>query len=233
MNILGITLARGGSKGVFKKNIIKIDGIHLIGYTIKEALKSKFLTDYIVSTDDSEIAEIAKYYGSEAPFLRPPDLSNDTASSVSALQHAVTWAEQNYNKKYDIIVELMVTNPLKDVNDIDTCIDIMKNNSVDSVIAVHRLFDHHPSRIKKIVNGLIEDFCVEEIPESRRQDLLPEAFVRSGAIYVLNRNYLMNNGRRYGSKLSIPFILPDWKAINIDSEEDLLLAEYLIKKYLK
>lgn len=233
MNVLGITLARGGSKGVYKKNIIKINGVHLIGYTIREALKSKFLTDYIVSTDDSEIAEVAELYGGKVPFLRPAELSNDTASSVSALQHAVAWAEQNYGKKYDIIVELMATNPLKDVSDIDNCIDLMKKNRLDSVIAVHRLFDHHPARIKKIVNGYIEDFCVQEIPESRRQELLPEAYVRSGAIYVLNRDYLMNMGRRYGSKLSMPYILPEWKAINIDGEEDLLVAEYLVKKYLK
>jgi len=231
MNILGITLARGGSRGVAKKNIIKINGVHLIGYTIKEALKSRHLTDYIISTDSPEIAVISKEYGAVAPFLRPASLSNDTATSVAALQHAVNWAEETYNRKYDIIVELMVTNPLKDVSDIDSCIDLMIDNNVDSVIAVHRLYDHHPSRIKKIVNGLIEDFCVEEVPESRRQDLFPEAYVRSGAIYVLNRDYLMSMGRRYGSKQSIPYVLPDWKGVNIDGEEDLLLVEYLINKY--
>lgn len=230
MNILGITLARGGSKSVQKKNIKLINNKPLIEYTISEALKSKYLSNYIVSTDDKEIKKEAQKAGANVPFLRPKELATDNASSVSALQHAVNFMEKEESISYDYIIELMCTNPLKTVFDIDSCIEKLIDTKADSVIAVHQLLDHHPSRIKKIENDKIMDFAVSEIPESRRQDLSPKAYIRSGSIYALKRNYLMNSGRRYGSKNSRPYILPTDRAVNIDSEIDFLVAEFLLKK---
>jgi CMP-N-acetylneuraminic acid synthetase len=224
--VLAITLARGGSKSVPKKNIRKINGFPLIAYTIMEALKSKYITRYIVSTDDKEIKKVSEKYGAEVPFLRPKNLASDKASSVSALQHAVQWIEKNEGEKYDYIIELMCTNPLKNYIDIDACIKKLIKTNADSVIAVHQLEDHHPARIKKIINDKIVDFCVVEKNESRRQDLKPKAYVRSGSIYALKRNHLMLENKRYGSVNSRPFILPSEKAINIDTEADLIIAKY-------
>jgi len=228
--ILGITLARGGSKSVLEKNIRPISGIPLIGYTISEALKSQFLTRYIVSTDSSKIQQLAIKYGAECPFIRPKELSTDEASSVSALQHAVDWIEDQEGEAYDFVVELMCTNPMKTVEDIDSSIEKLITTGADSVIAVHVLEDHHPARIKKIVNDKIEDFCIQEVPESRRQDLKPNAYIRSGSIYALKRNHLMIDSRRYGSENSRPYILPVDRAVNVDTEIDFLIAEVLIKK---
>ena len=230
MKILGITLARGGSKSVKKKNIKMINGFPLIFYTINEALKSKYLSRYLVSTDDKEIQKIALEYGAEAPFLRPKELSTDQASSVSSLQHAVKWVENDEGLKYDLIIELMCTNPLKITFDIDACIEKLIKTNADSVIAVHQLEDHHPARIKKIIDDKIVNFCVEEEKESRRQDLTPKAYIRSGSIYALKRDHLMLENSRYGSKNSRPYILPIDRAINIDSEIDFLLAKKMIKK---
>jgi CMP-N-acetylneuraminic acid synthetase len=229
MNVLGVTLARGGSKSVPRKNIRPIMGVPLIAYTIVEALRSRHITRYIVSTDDQEIADIAAKYGAAVPFLRPSEFSGDTASSVSALQHAVTWIEQEDGVRYDYVIELMCTNPMKIVDDIDACIEKLIATGADSVIAVHRLEDHHPMRIKKIENDKIVDFCVREIPESRRQDLRPEAYIRSGSIYALRRDHLMIEGRRYGSENSRPYILPESRSVNVDTEIDFLLAEYLMR----
>ena len=131
--------------------------------------------------------------------------------------------------KYDFIIELMVTNPLKNVTDIDMCIKKIILTKADSVIAVHQLEDHHPARIKKIVNDKIKDFCVKEKKESRRQDLRPKAYIRSGSIYALKRDYLMNKSARYGSKNSRPYILPKKRAINIDEVSDLILARHMLK----
>lgn len=228
--ILGITLARGGSKSILKKNIKEIAGKPLIFYTINEALKSKYISRYIVSTDDAEIQKISLKYGAESPFLRPKKYSQDNSSSVIALQHAVRWIELKEGVKYDYVVELMATNPLKNVFDIDCSIEKLINTKADSVIAIHLLEDHHPLRIKKIINDRIVDFCLPEVLESRRQDLRPKAYVRSGSIYALNRDYLMNHSQRYGSKNSRPYILPPERSINIDSENDFLLAELLINK---
>lgn len=229
MKILGITLARGGSKSVPRKNIRPILGVPLIGYTIGEALRSRFITRYIVSTDDDEIRQVSLKYGADAPFLRPSEYSTDTASSVAALQHAVNWVEREEGEKYDYVIELMCTNPLKTVDDIDSCIEKIISTGADSVIAVHRIEDHHPIRIKQIIDDRIVDFCLPERPETRRQDLIPNAYVRSGSIYALRRDHLMVEGLRYGSADSRPYILPENRAVNVDTELDFLIAESLLQ----
>ncbi len=230
VKILGITLARGGSKSVPRKNIRPILGIPLIAYTIAEAQRSRLITRYVVSTDDEEIRQVALKYGADVPFLRPAEFSTDTASSVGALQHAVNWVEQEEGERYDYVIELMCTNPMKTVEDIDACIDKLVSTRADSVIAVHRLEDHHPLRIKKIVDDRIVDFCLPETPESRRQDLKPDAYVRSGSIYALRRDHLMVDGRRYGSVESRPYILSEERAVNVDTEIDFLIAEHLMSR---
>ena len=229
MNILGITLARGGSKSIIKKNIINIKSKPLIYYTIKEALKSKYISDYIVSTDDLEIANVAKKYGVNIPFIRPKKYSNDKASSSKALIHAVKFMEKLNKIKYDYIIEIMCTNPLKNSTDIDNVISKLIKTNADSVIAVHKLDDHHPARIKKIENDYIIDFCIKEKLESRRQDLKPLAYIRSGSIYGLTRKELMINKRRYGSSNSRPYILPESRSINIDGPIDLIVAREMMK----
>ena len=228
--ILGVTLARGGSKSVPMKNIRPILGIPLIAYTIAEALRSRWITRHLVSTDDERIRQVAIAYGAEAPFLRPAEFSTDTASSVSALQHAAGWAEQEEGMRYDYIIELMCTNPLKNVDDIDAALQKLITTGADSVIAVHRLDDHHPIRIKKIVDDKIVDFCLPEIPETRRQDLKPNAYVRSGSIYALRRDHLMVEGCRYGTENSRPYILPPKRAVNVDTEIDFLVAEKILEE---
>ena len=226
--VLAITLARGGSKSVPKKNIREIKGIPLIAYTINEARKSKFISRYIVSTDNEEIRQVAITYGVDVPFLRPAEFSSDTASSVSALQHAVDWIENHDQIKYDFVIELMCTNPMKIALDIDACISKLITSKADSVIAVHKLDDHHPARIKKIIDDKIVDFCLPETPEMRRQDLKPDAYIRSGSIYALKRDHLMIEGQRFGSFNSRPYILPPERAVNVDTEIDFLIAEQLL-----
>jgi CMP-N-acetylneuraminic acid synthetase len=226
--ILGITLARAGSKSVKLKNIKLINKKPLIAYTISEALKSKYLTDYIVSTNSLKIAKIAKRYGAKIPFLRPNKLSTDKSSSVSALIHATKFMEKKNNIKYDYIVELMCTNPFKNSIDIDKVIKKIILTKADSVIAVHRIYDHHPARVKKIIDDKICDFCTKEKKESRRQDLRPKAYVRSGAIYALERDYLINEKARYGSGNSRPYFLSENKSVNIDNYIDFYIAEKIL-----
>ena len=228
-NILGVTLARGGSKGIKNKNIIKLNSKPLIQFTIDEALKSKYLTNYIVSTDSNKIKKVSEGCGADVPFLRPKDLSSDSASSVDALQHAVNFMEKLKNIKFDYIIEIMCTNPLKKSTDIDAIIKKIILTEADTVIAIHQLEDHHPRRIKKIINDRIVDFCLTEKKESRRQDLKPKAYIRSGSIYAIKRDFLMKKNARYGSKNSRPYILPQERALNIDTKTDLLLAKEILK----
>tara|TARA_B100000575_G_scaffold291984_1_gene299241 strand:+ start:41498 stop:42199 length:702 start_codon:yes stop_codon:yes gene_type:complete len=229
LDILGITLARGGSKGVKQKNIKDLCGKPLIQYTIDEVLKSKYIKEYIVSTDDEDIAQISQSLGAEVPFMRPNKFSTDDASSVSALQHAVSFMEEKENKTYDLIVEVMCTNPLKIIDDIDGCIKKIIDTEADSVIAVHELEDHHPARIKMIIEDKICDFLPEP-NEARRQDLKPKAYIRSGSIYCMKRDYLMNQNLRYGGNNSRPYILPNDRAVNVDTYIDFMVCELLISQ---
>ena len=230
VNILGVTLARGGSKGIKNKNLTNINGKPLIYFTIKEALKSKKITKYIVSTDSEKIKSVAQKCKAETPFTRPKKLSGDKSSSASALKHALIECEKIYKKKFDFIVELMATNPLKTVVDIDNVIKILLNNKADSVIAVNQLFDHHPARIKKIIKGKLYDFAVKEKLEARRQDLTPNAYIRSGSIYAMSRKYVMQ-GKRYFSGKSLAYILPIERTINIDDGNDLLIAKKKLRNF--
>ena len=156
-NILGITLARGGSKGIKKKNIRLINNKPLISYTIKEALRSKYISKYIVSTDCKKIKKISEKFGAEVPFIRPKHLSTNKASSVAALKHAVKFMEKKYKIKYDYVIELMCTNPLKKMIDINETILKLIRTKADSVIAVHKIEDNHPRRVKKIIKDKIVD----------------------------------------------------------------------------
>jgi len=228
INILGVTLARGGSKGIKNKNLVEIKDKPLIFYTIKEARKTKEITNYIVSTDSSKIKKVAEKYKADVPFLRPKKFSKDNSSSASALKHALIECEKIFNKKFDYVVELMATNPLKKSKDIKSVIKIMLKNKSDSVIAVNQLFDHHPARIKKIIKGKLYDFAVKEKLESRRQDLKPNAFVRSGSIYAMSRRFVMNE-KRYFSGKSLAYILPLERTINIDDKNDLIIAKHKLK----
>jgi CMP-N-acetylneuraminic acid synthetase len=227
--ILAVTLARGGSKGIHKKNIRLINGVPLIAYTIVEALRSKYVSRYIISTDDEEIRSISLKYGAEAPFLRPAELSSDEATSASAVQHAVDWCEKEEKTKYDYVIELMCTNPMKTSHDIDAVLQKLIETDADSVIGVTKLEDHHPARAKKIVDDRIVDFCVPEL-SSRRQDLKPDAYIRNGAIYAMKRDVLMIQNARYGTANSCPYIMAAERSVNIDSALDCLVVEFLLKQ---
>jgi CMP-N-acetylneuraminic acid synthetase len=227
-NILGVILARGGSKGIPKKNIYPINGHPLISYTINAGLNSKLIDKLVVSTDSKEIAEQAIIYGAEVPFMRPAKLSGDTVWSRDALKHAVIECEKYYGIQYDFIIELPCIAPLRDKDDINSALTKLIQTGADSVISVCQMQDKHPVRMKRIIDDQLNDFC-SEFPEgegSRRQDLEP-CFIRNGAIYSMRRSTIVDDFSRNG-KDSRPYIMPEEKSVNIDTKVDLKLAEILI-----
>lgn len=230
VRVLGVTLARGGSKGIPNKNIYKIMNKPLLAYTIDAALASNYISDYIVSTDSELIASVANEYGAETPFLRPARLSSDTATSADALLHAVLELEKS-GKQYDYVAELMATNPLKTAKDIDGCIKTALERDANCCVAVHRIWDNHPSRVKMIIDGKLANFY-PEIPESRRQDLEPPAYVRSGSIYVTRVDFLKAHRARYDSENTVAYILDADSVVNIDEMSDMYVAETKLKQRL-
>ena len=231
-NILGVILARGGSKGIKKKNIKPICGHPLISYSIYAGIKSKYIDKLIVSTDSSEIKNVSLSYGAEVPFLRPKKLSEDHVWSRDALKHAVLEAEKIYNEKYDYIVELPAVGPLRSSYSLDSSIKKLIRTGSDSVIGVTRVYDRHPLRIKKIKKDKIFDFYskYKEGESSRRQALKP-AYVRNGSIYAMKRETIIDQFSRVG-KISRPFVMDGLESVNIDEITDLYTTEKIIQKGL-
>ena len=228
-NILGVIQARGGSKGIPKKNIKDINGKPLISYTITEALKTAIFNHFIVSSDDKNILDVSERFGSY-PLMRPENLAGDEVLSVDSLHWAVLECEKKFDIKYDYIVELPCVCPLrKDIHILEAVTKLIETGA-DSVISVVQVTDKHPVRMKRIVNDQIEDFC-KEFPEGdagRRQDL-ESCYLRNGGIYSMKRNTLINKVTRHG-KDSRPYIMNEMHSVNIDSIVDLKLAEVLINE---
>ena len=229
--ILAVILARGGSKGIKKKNIKLINNHPLISYSIAASSNSKLINNLIVSSDSKEIINVAKEYGADAPFVRPKNLSGDKVPSVTALKHAVLSAEKFYKTKFDFIIELPCVSPLRDHEDIDAVLNLIIKKNYDSVISYVDTGEKHPTRLKRIKKNKVTAFC-KDYPESdigsRRQDFEP-CYIRNGAIYAMNRKTLIENNSRNGKK-SFPYIMSDNKSINIDAKFDFTIAEMLIEK---
>ena len=227
MKVLGITLARGGSKGIPKKNLALVAGKPLIQHTFDIIKDVHSISDYIVSTDCDEIIDYSKSQDIHVPFKRPDYLATDQATSVDALVHATQYMEKLKGYQYDVVVELMCTNPFKQAVHVNLAIEKLISTNADSVIGVSKVEEYHPARLKKIIDDKIVDFCVPEL-SSRRQDLRPYAYIRNGSIYAIKRDALIVNNHRFGGPNSRPLIMPYECSINIDSLLDLHLASLVL-----
>lgn len=230
LRILAIIPARGGSKGVPHKNIRPVAGKPLIAYTIEAALAVRErLHRLIVSTDDEQIAEVARRLGAEVPFLRPAELSGDRVPMVPVLQHAVGEIEAQDGVRLDWVLLLQPTAPLRAPEDIRAALDLAERGGCDSVISVVQVFAVHPILMKRIENDRLLPFCIEEKEGTRRQDYQPPAYMRNGAIYLTRRDVLMERGSIWGEVIR-PYLMPEERSLSIDSELDLKLADLLLRE---
>jgi CMP-N-acetylneuraminic acid synthetase len=230
--VLAFIPARGGSKGVPRKNIRLVHGKPLIAYTIETALEAKHLFHrIIVSTDDKEIADVAQRYGAEVPFLRPAELAGDDVPMVPVLQHAVRFIEQQDKIRLEWLCLLQPTDPFRIVEDIEAALRLGQTGGCDSVISVAQVFAVHPILMKRIENGRLLPYCVEEKEGTRRQDYQPPAYMRNGAIYLTRRDVLMERNSIWGDVIR-PYIMPPERSVGVDSELDLKLVELLMTERL-
>jgi CMP-N,N'-diacetyllegionaminic acid synthase len=220
MKILAIIPARGGSKGVPKKNIKMMHGKPLIAYSIEQALSVKHLFHrVIVSTEDKEIARISMQYGAEIPFLRPQELAEDHAPSLGLVQHAVHFIEKQDKIKLDWVCLLQPTNPLRTPIDIKDSIHLCSNTPCDSVISVAQAEHQHPVYMKKIIDGYLVPFGPKETEGTRRQDLTPQAYFRDGSIYLTKRDVVIDHNSLWGTH-ALPLIMPSIRSVGIDNALD-------------
>jgi len=228
MNILGVIPARGGSKSVPRKNISLLLGRPLIAYTIAAAQNSQRLTRFLVSSDDEEIIAVAKKYGAPVPFVRPDNLATDQAPTLPVVQHAIQWLETEYNFRFDYVVLLQPTTPLRTAADIDAVIEKLVNTGADSVVSVCDVDAYHPARMRRIVGDQLVELPIKEPKEmARRQDLEP-IYIRNGAVYAVRREVVMEQNSMIGV-ISRPYVMPVEQSVNIDSPMDMLVAQYLMK----
>jgi CMP-N-acetylneuraminic acid synthetase len=226
--ILAVIPARGGSKGVPRKNIYLVAGKPLIAYTLEAALAVRHrLHRLIVSTDDAEIAKVARRYGVDVPFMRPADLAGDGVPMFPVLQHAVRTVEAMDNVHLDWVLLLQPTAPFRTPQDIESALDLAAGGGCDSVISVVQVFAVHPKLMKRIENDRLLPFCIEEQEGTRRQDYQPPAYMRNGAIYLTRRAVLMEQNSIWGQVIR-PYIMPEERSVSIDSEMDMKLAELML-----
>jgi CMP-N-acetylneuraminic acid synthetase len=228
MQVLGIVTARGGSKGLPRKNIHALCGKPLLQYTAEAALKAKRLARVILSTEDEEIAGVGRQCGLEVPFMRPPELARDDTPHVPVLQDVVRRLEQA-GQIYDAIFTLQPTNPLRLSSDIDGAIELLERTGADSVISFVAVGEKHPARMKFIGDdGRVIDPPFAEKSEGQRRQDLPALYLREGSIYLTRRDVLMKHNSVKGHDCRA-WIMPQDRACNIDGPFDLFLAEQLLK----
>lgn len=229
MKVLGLIPARGGSKGVPRKNIKNLCGKPLLAYTAETALKAKRLLRVVLSTEDDEIAEIGKKFGLDVPLMRPQELAQDTTPTLPVIQHMLLTL-QNMGETFDAVCLLQPTNPLRQTEDIDNCIKLLIDSQADSVISVLPVpHEYNPNWVFiQNGNGMVKLSTGEKEPISRRQDL-PKAFHRDGSIYVTRTEIIINKNSLYGSKIQAYEMNPFCSA-NIDTEKDWESVQKVLSK---
>lgn len=230
MKVLAIIPARGGSKGVPRKNIINIQGKPLIEYTIDAALEAKkqgSVNKVLVSTDDDEIAEIAKEAGADVPFLRPDYLSNDTAKSVDVMIHAYEFCK-DAGEEFDTMLLLQPTTPLRTVGDIVGSLELFEESGVTSLISCYKeeyicdLVSYHK-------DGNLAIALNERHNSGGRRQESKELYVRNGAIYVTSVEQMIKNHRVFDDVPAM-YIMPKARSVNIDCMDDVEMLRWILSK---
>ena len=228
--IVAVIPARSGSKGIPNKNIIDLSGKPLIAYTIEAALRSKSIHRLLTSTDDEKIAEIARLYGAEVPFIRPAELAKDDTSGLLVVQHAIRYIEENEDFKVDVVVILQPTSPLRLARHIDVTVEKLLRTGADSAVTVSPV-RHHPSWCWYAEKDQLHPFSREGLSVSRRQDL-PNIYGLNGAVYAVRRDVLFEQNSIFGRDVR-GIIMPYEDSIDVDDYFDLFTAEMVLKHWKK
>lgn len=231
MKILAIIPARGGSKSIPSKNIQKLGKLPLVAHTIKSVKRSKEVNRIIVSTDNKKIAEIAKKYGAEVPFLRPKKFSRDSSSTLDVVQHTIQFLQKIENYTPDIVTILLPTTPFRPVGLIDESIRLLRNTDATSVISVLKT-KWHPFKAFMPENGFLKPFKHDYLKYYQRQKL-PTFYHTTGAAYTFWLHTLEKYGNYYGPKIKPIVSHDDEMNLDIDFLFDFFVAEMTLKHWKK
>lgn len=231
--ILGIVPARGGSKGLAGKNLRPLGGLPLVVHTIQAARASALLSDVVVSTDDPAIAEVARGAGAKVPFLRPADLATDTIAVWPAVRHAVEhWEAATPGVELEAVVLLQPTSPLRSAEDIDTCIARFREHEAEICVTVVVPHDSPYFNMVQITTDTAPFArpCSPIMREHARRQDAPSVYALNGAVYVVARPALAALENQFQLTRYAVSEMPRRRSVDIDSLEDLELAEWLLAR---
>ena len=226
--ILAVITARGGSKGLPGKNVRELRGKPLIAWSIEAAKESAYIDRLIVSTDDEAIAEISRSWGAEVPFMRPAELSGDTATSVDVLKHAVDFVTGD-GGSYDYLVLLEPTSPQREPGDIDASIErLLDHADAEAIVGVSLAEACHPvAMVTQDPDGFLIPFASEEIEATRRQEF-SEVYFLEGTVYISKIGSLVERGGFYHEK-TLAYEVPKWKSLEVDDIYDFVQIEAVME----
>jgi len=223
--IVCIIPARGGSKGLVRKNVLQVCGKPLIAHTIEQGLASDYIDRVVVSTDNDEIAGISKSYGADIPFTRPKELAQDNTSSPAVVLHGVNWLE-NEGYDFDIVVMLLATSPLREVGDIDNCIAKLVDENAENIFSVTPANRNPYFNMVELVGEKVVQ--VKAGDYSSRQ-IAPDVYDLNASVYVWWKDVLKKTPSVYLENSKI-YIMPRERSIDIDDEIDFELVKLLMGK---
>ena len=217
--VLAVIPARGGSKRLPRKNLLKIGDHPMIAYSIMAARQARRVTDWIVSSEDEEILEVARQYGAPAPFQRPEVLATDDVRNIDVVLHALAYMENERRRKYDIIVLLQPTSPIRKATHIDEAIDRLWQSNLPSLAAVKGPFQKRDPILKRIdEEGNLVPYCNDP-----RLDPREPFYIYNAALYAVKRDYFVRE-KRFISEKQIPYVMDKYCSTDVDELADLVVA---------
>ena len=229
--VLGLIPARGGSKGVHRKNLVQLCGKPLISWVCEAAKRANVFDDLIVSTDDEEILSVARSLGVDGPFLRPNVIAKDETLIIDVILHALAWFKEHRGIEHDYVALLQPTAPLGVTEDFERAVERALESNADTVIAVYRASQHHPAIMYTVGNDGRTDSFVKSMgwnQMARRQDL-PPVYMRSGIVYVFKANTLLQTRTLYGGTIFSIELPEERSSIDINTPFDLAIAEAALR----
>jgi CMP-N,N'-diacetyllegionaminic acid synthase len=226
--IVAIIPARGGSKGLPRKNILPLCGKPLIAWSIEKAARSRHLDLVLVSTDSPEIAEVAKRHAATVPFLRPAELATDQASSYDVIRHALDYCRTAQGREFDYVVLLEPTSPLREDEDIDRMLATLdeRSDEFDAIVSIGEV-SLHPSIMKRRIGDRLEPFWGDLAQTTRRQDNSP-AYFPFGVAYIAKTRALLAENTFYTRRCT-SFLIKRYQHYEIDDIYDLLCVESVMR----
>lgn len=225
---LALIPARGGSKGLPRKNLLPLAGKPLIVWTIEAALASELVDRVVVTTDDEEIAAVSREAGAHVPFLRPSELASDTSPSIDAVIHALDWLEEHEGARFDQLALLEPTSPLRADGDIDRAVRLLveREADADAVVSAGEIHMEHPDIAKRIEGGYLRPWLDDAAKVTRRQDL-GAALFPYGVVYLV-KVPVLREGRSFYPERTLPLPIERWQNYEVDDAYDLACIEAVL-----